>query len=145
RIIGPTAADTARSRSARRRDTHRSSLRRCRPWLSRIPRPRSYARCRGRERTAGGRDIGAADPATVGATRELEDSVSASVSTNDTTDVATISMSVPRSADAARARSRVILCYALLGVMACWSHLIGLNQGFWHDEIFTIRHYVQPG
>jgi hypothetical protein len=43
------------------------------------------------------------------------------------------------------ARRTYILLYALAGAALCWSRFVGLNQGFWHDEIYTVVHFVHRG
>jgi hypothetical protein len=41
--------------------------------------------------------------------------------------------------------SVIAASYVLVGAALCWSRLAGLDQSFWHDEIFTVVHYVREG
>jgi len=39
--------------------------------------------------------------------------------------------------------SAIFASYCSLGFILCWSRLTALGQGFWHDEIVTVVHYVR--
>jgi hypothetical protein len=48
----------------------------------------------------------------------------------------------------AELRARRILVaagFSLLGAGLLWSRFAGLNLSLWHDEIYTVQHYVRPG
>jgi hypothetical protein len=42
-------------------------------------------------------------------------------------------------------RALVLGAFSVLGAGLLWSRLVGLNQSLWHDEIYTVVHYVRPG
>jgi hypothetical protein len=50
-----------------------------------------------------------------------------------------------RSVHGMRARAFVIAAFSVLGLGLAWSRLVGLDQSMWHDEIYTVVHYVRPG
>jgi hypothetical protein len=39
----------------------------------------------------------------------------------------------------------VIASYVVLGAVFCLTHVLGLRQSFWHDEIYTVTKIIRPG
>lgn len=43
------------------------------------------------------------------------------------------------------ARALSVASYATLGSILCWTRLVGLDRGYWHDELVTAAAYVRAG
>jgi hypothetical protein len=42
-------------------------------------------------------------------------------------------------------RAAVSATYTVLATVMIWSRFAGIGESLWHDEIFTVEHYVAPG
>ena len=43
------------------------------------------------------------------------------------------------------ARVVTITAYSVLGVILCATRLVGLDRGFWHDEIVAVEGFIRAG